>query len=418
MGQELLPLRVVGGRIEAPGSKSYAQRAVLAAMLSGGICRLSGVSPCGDSIAAVEVARSCGCIAKWGGSLLEIDSRNFSGWANNINIGESALLARMVAVLASLYNRPTTIDGAGSVVNRDMSQLVDMLRQLGVSVESENNRLPLKIGGVLSAGDYAVDGSKSSQIISGLLMALPLCNGDSSVAVENLVSAPYVEMTLQLLSSFGIKISCSNSKYVISGDQRYLPTDYNVEGDWSSAAPFLAMGAIGGRIEVANLNPDSLQADRRIVDILNQVGAKVEFDGNVCSVVPSESGELNAFSVDLTNAPDLFPVAAALALNCNGISILTGSSRLRNKESDRVESIRKMVEAFGGKADCSREDVMVITPGVMSGDVVVNPCSDHRIAMAAAVAAIGKQRSVSVIECECVNKSYADFWRDLRRVAR
>ena len=418
MGQELLPLRVVGGRIEAPGSKSFAQRAVLAAMLSGGICRLSGVSPCGDSIAAVEVARSCGCIAKWCGSLLEIDSRNFSGWANNINIGESALLARMVAVLTSLHNRPTTIDGAGSVVKRDMSLLVDMLRQLGVSVESENNRLPLKIGGVLSAGDYAVDGSKSSQIISGLLMALPLCNGDSSVAVEILVSAPYVEMTLQLLSSFGIKISCSNSKYVISGDQRYLPTDYNVEGDWSSAAPFLAMGAIGGRIEVANLNPDSLQADRRIVDILNQVGAKVEFDGNVCSVVPSESGELNAFSVDLTNAPDLFPVAAALALNCNGISILTGSSRLRNKESDRVESIKKMVEAFGGKADCSREDVMVITPGVMSGDVVVNPCSDHRIAMAAAVAAIGKQRSVSVIECECVNKSYADFWRDLRRVAR
>ena len=418
MGQELLPLRVVGGRIEAPGSKSFAQRAVLAAMLSGGICRLSGVSPCGDSMAAVDVARSCGCIAKWSGSLLEIDSRNFSGCTNDINIGESALLARMVAVLTSLYNSHTTIRGAGSVVNRDMSQLVDMLRQLGISVESENNRLPLKIGGILSAGDYTVDGSKSSQIISGLLMALPLCSGDSSVVVENLVSAPYVEMTLQLLASFGIKISYDESKYLICGNQRYLPTNYNVEGDWSSAAPFLAMGAIGGRIEVANLNPDSLQADRRIIDILNQVGATVEFKCNVCSVAPSESGELKAFSVDLTNAPDLFPVAAALALNCNGISTLIGSSRLRNKESDRVESICKMVESFGGKADCSREDVMVITPGVMSGNVVVNPYADHRIAMAAAVAAIGKCHSISVIDGECVNKSYSDFWRDLRSIAR
>ena len=418
MGQELLPLRVVGGRIEAPGSKSFAQRAVLAAMLSGGICRLSGVSPCGDSIAAVEVARSCGCIAKWSGSLLEIDSRNFSGWANNINIGESALLARMVAVLTSLHNRPTTIDGAGSVVNRDMSQLVDMLRQLGVSVESENNRLPLKIGGVLSAGNYIVDGSESSQIISGLLMVLPMCNGDSSVVVENLVSSPYVAMTQQLLSSFGIKTECVDSMYKIGGNQRYIPTNYIIEGDWSSAAPFLAIGAIGGAVEVENLNPESLQADRLIVDILNQVGAKVEFAGNVCRVAPAESGVLNAFSVDLTNAPDLFPVVAALAINCDGLCELKGASRLVNKESNREVAIKQMLEQFGADVDCSERDVMKIKPGTISGKIDVNPHSDHRIAMAAAVAAVGKKCSVTIADSQCVDKSYPNFWLDLDRVVK
>ena len=409
----LQPSRVVGGKISAPGSKSFAQRAVLAAMLSGGFCRLDGVSRCGDTLAAVELARRCGCMVEWREGLLEIDSRNFAGWTNDINIGESALLARMVAPLVSLESRWIRVDGRGSILRRNMCQLVNMLRGLGVEVESENGRLPLKIGGVLSAGNYIVDGSESSQIISGLLMALPMCNGDSSVVVENLVSSPYVAMTQQLLSSFGIKTECVDSMYKIGGNQRYIPTNYIIEGDWSSAAPFLAIGAIGGAVEVENLNPESLQADRLIVDILNQVGAKVEFAGNVCRVAPAESGVLNAFSVDLTNAPDLFPVVAALAINCDGLCELKGASRLVNKESNREVSIKQMLEQFGADVDCSERDVMKIKPGTISEKIEVNPHSDHRIAMAAAVAAVGKKCSVTIADSQCVDKSYPNFWLDL-----
>ena len=413
MRRVLLPSRVVGGKISAPGSKSFAQRAVLAAMLSGGFCRLDGASECGDTLAAVELARRCGCMVEWSGGLLEIDSRNFSGWTNCVNIGESALLARMVSLLVSLDRRWITIDGSGSILRRNMGQLVDMLRGLGVEVESENGRLPLRIGGVLSAGDYTVDGSESSQIISGLLMALPMCNGDSSVVVENLVSSPYVAMTQQLLSSFGIKTECCESKYLIGGNQRYVTTNYHIDGDWSSAAPFLAIGAIGGVVEVENLNPESLQADRLIVDILSKVGAKVEFAGNVCRVAPAQSGVLNAFSVDMTNAPDLFPVAAALATNCDGVCELKGTSRLVNKESNREVAIKQMLEQFGAEVDCSECDVMKIMPRAIGGEIEVNPHSDHRIAMAAAVAAVGKKCSVTIADSQCVEKSYSNFWLDL-----
>ncbi len=418
MDRLLLPMSAVSGDVVAPGSKSFAQRALLAAALAGGESTLGGFSPCGDCSAVTELLRGAGCELSFMGTNLSVDSTCFKCFGNQICTGESALLTRLVGTLVALGDGQTTISGEGSLLRRDMSELIEMLRLLGCEVVSHFGRLPLTICGPIIPGVYKIDGSRSSQIISALLMTLPLCSSDSKILVENLVSKPYVEITLRLLAEFGIDVESVYSGYIIRGGQSYHPTNYQIEGDWSSAAPFLAMGAIGGEITVSNLNQNSPQADRFIVEVLLQAGATLQWRGDCCCVRSPESGVLSAFECDLTDCPDLFPVVAVLASRAVGISTLKGTSRLANKESDRVRSIARLLETLGAKVDCSRENIMLIEAGSESGDIIVDTYSDHRIAMAAAVATIKNTRHIIINDGECVRKSYPDFWSDYSSVVR
>jgi 3-phosphoshikimate 1-carboxyvinyltransferase len=284
------------------------------------------------------------------------------------------------------------------------------LRKLGAECRTNGGMPPVKIKGKMRGGSVEVDGSASSQFITGLLMALPLCEGDSVLKVSSLKSKPYVRMTLELLAEFGIKVRHDRelSRFEIGGGQRYRPRSLEVEGDWSSAAFLLVAGAIAGSVRISGLRTDSLQADRAIVDALKRAGANVRIENGK---IVAEKSALKGFKFDASDCPDLFPPLAALACSCKGTTVLSGAGRLRGKESDRAASIVSELSAMGAKVrvDGNR---MIITGGKLEGGEV-DPHNDHRIAMACAVAALASEKGARINWERCVAKSYPGFFRDL-----
>jgi 3-phosphoshikimate 1-carboxyvinyltransferase len=286
------------------------------------------------------------------------------------------------------------------------------LNQLGVECKSADGFLPLTIKGPLNGGKCEIDGSVSSQLLTGLLMALPLASKDSEITVRNLKSKPYIDMTIQLLSFFGITVVNSNyTLFSIQGNQKYTPHDYTVEGDWSGGAFLLVAGAINGEISVTGLMKDSRQSDMSILDALGKAGANLIIGEEQIDIKKSE---LKAFEFDATESPDLFPPLVALACYCKGISSIRGVSRLIHKESNRAATLKEEFGKMNIKIDIS-EDTMFITGGRPEG-VRVESHEDHRIAMAVAVAALGATGKVSIRDSQCVAKSYPGFFDDLRHL--
>ncbi|MCD7963494.1 MAG: 3-phosphoshikimate 1-carboxyvinyltransferase [Rikenellaceae bacterium] len=399
----------VTGDITAPASKSFAQRAIAAALLADGTTILENVTLCDDTEAAIYTARRLGAKIENQGRKYTVKG-GISPEAYELNIGESGLSTRLFTPIASLYNKPLTITGHGSILNRPVTMVEEPLRQLGVEVETNAGYLPLTVCGPLRGGEIEVDGSMSSQFITGLLMALPLAEKDSILNIAVLNSKPYVDMTLQVAESFGINILNEDyRKFIIRGRQKYKPLIYNVEGDWSGASCILVAGAIAGEVTVGNLNPQSTQADKEIITALIRSGASVSIENNEVTV---RRAELKSYDFDATDCPDLFPALAVLAAKCKGISTIKGTTRLTNKESDRAETIASMLRAMGIKIDISEIDLMKIEGGCIQS-AEVDSFNDHRIAMAAAVAGVASDGSVLIKRAEAVNKSYPRFWEDM-----
>ena len=272
--------------------------------------------------------------------------------------------------------------------------------------------LPLKLSGRLSAGRAFIDGSAGSQLLTGLLMALPLADGESRLDVASLTSKPYIGLTLGLLAEFGITVENDSFRtFIIPGNQSYRAHEYTVEGDWSGAAFLLVAGATAGRVTVDGLNSHSMQADRAILNALDEAGAALVT--GPCGITSSLSA-LRAFTFDATDSPDLFPPLAALAARCEGTSRITGVGRLRHKESDRAEAIAGVLEAMKISVHISGDE-MLITGGSVQG-AVVSSHNDHRIAMMAAVMAAGATGQVTVTGAEAVAKSYPGFYNDMSRL--
>jgi 3-phosphoshikimate 1-carboxyvinyltransferase len=288
----------------------------------------------------------------------------------------------------------------------------EALSQLDVICTSTGGFLPLTIQGPIKGGRCEIDGSVSSQLLTGLLMALPLAAKNSEISVNNLKSKPYIDMTIQILKSFGITINNMDySLFQIQGNQKYVPHNYTVEGDWSGGAFLLVAGAINGEMTIKGLRTDSKQSDMAILDALKLAGAKMKLYENKIEISKSE---LTAFDFDATESPDLFPPLVALASYCKGISTIKGVSRLVYKESDRAATLR---EEFG-KMSISvsiKDDIMSITGGQPVG-ARVESHEDHRIAMAVAVAALGSTGRIYIRDSQCVAKSYPDFFDDLRHL--
>lgn len=404
----------VSGAVKAPASKSFAQRAVAAALLADGISVLRNMDLCNDTEAAVGVARCLGAEVA-----AECDTYTIKGGLDPLgsvlDIGESGLATRLFTPIAALCGTPMTITGHGSILSRLVEMMERPLRGLGAKVETSSGFLPVTVCGPLKGGEVEVDGSMSSQFISGLLFALPVAEKDSVLRVNKLNSIPYIDMTLAVIRDFGVEIvNNAHSEFRIKGGQKYMPTDYNVEGDWSGASCLLVAGAVAGEVTVRNLNKDSLQADIAILDALRMAGANVAADGNDCTV---KRGRLSAFEFDATHCPDLFPALAVLAANCEGVSVIKGTNRLANKESDRTKTVAEVLGRLGIGADISRDDLMIITGGPLSGGEITSH-NDHRIAMAGAVAALTASGPVTIAGADAVNKSYPQFWDDLSRIIK
>ena len=399
----------IAGSITAPASKSYAQRAVAAALLAGGETTLTHLDLCNDTRAALDVARRLGASVSHEGTTYTIRG-GLNPVSTKLNIGESGLATRLFTPIASLCHMPITINGEGSILRRPIEMMEEPLQALGVEVISNGGYLPISVKGPMRGGEIHVDGSLSSQFITGLLMALPLSPNDTVLHVENLKSRPYVDMTIDLAARFGVAIEHNNyEQFYIAGGQHYTPCTYNIEGDWSGASCLLVAGATAGSITIRNLNHISLQADLAIIEALARAGAEIITTNSSVTV---HGGPLHAFEFDATDCPDLFPALAALAASCEGTSVLTGTQRLTYKESNRAETIAEVFGRLGIGVDLSEENTMRITGGPVSS-AVVESHNDHRIAMAAAVAALSSDDSVVIEGANAADKSYPNFWNDL-----
>ena len=399
----------IAGSITAPASKSYAQRAVAAALLAGGETTLTHLDLCNDTRAAIDVARRLGASVSHEGTTYTIRG-GLNPVSTKLNIGESGLATRLFTPIASLCHMPITINGEGSILRRPIEMMEEPLQALGVEVISNGGYLPISVKGPMRGGEIHVDGSLSSQFITGLLMALPLSPNDTVLHVENLKSRPYVDMTIDLAARFGVAIEHNNyEQFYIAGGQHYTPRTYNIEGDWSGASCLLVAGATAGSITIRNLNHISLQADLAIIEALARAGAEIITTNSSVTV---HGGPLHAFEFDATDCPDLFPALAALAASCEGTSVLTGTQRLTYKESNRAETIAEVFGRLGIGVDLSEENTMRITGGPVSS-AVVDSHNDHRIAMAAAVAALSSDDSVVIEGADAADKSYPNFWNDL-----
>jgi 3-phosphoshikimate 1-carboxyvinyltransferase len=399
------------GSVKAPASKSMTQRAIAAALLTDGQSIIRNPSYCDDSLAALSIAVGLGARVE-----PKVDELKIIGSAilkeSKLNCGESGLAIRMFSPIAALYPSEITLVGANSLKKRPMFMIAEALNQFGVECKSTDGFLPLVIKGPLNGGKCEIDGSVSSQLLTGLLMALPLASKDSEIIVRNLKSKPYIDMTIQLLSLFGITVENLNyTLFRIHGNQKYTPHDYTVEGDWSGGAFMLVAGAINGEISVTGLMKNSRQSDMSILAALGKAGANLIIGEDRIDIKKSE---LKAFDFNATESPDLFPPLVALACYCKGISSIKGVSRLIHKESNRAATLKEEFGKMSIKVEIS-EDTMLVTGGRPEG-VRVESHDDHRIAMAVAVAALGATGKVSIRDSQCVAKSYPGFFDDLRHL--
>jgi 3-phosphoshikimate 1-carboxyvinyltransferase len=398
----------VAGKLPAPTSKSALQRYIAGALLAKGHSEISAASFCDDSLAALSIAQGLGAEVSVNGKIISI-SGGIKNSPAKISCGESGLSARMFTPIASLTGSTVTMNGKGSILKRPLDMVEEPLAKLGVSVESANGFLPLKIKGPLRGGEVRTDGSVSSQFVTGLLMALPLAEKDSRLIVDNLVSKPYIDLTLHILDEFGLKIlNSSYREFSIAGSQKYLPGNYTAEGDWSGAAFLLVMAAIGGSAEVGGLLLNSTQADKAIIDALRIAGAAVTTGSDSVKV---EKRDLECFEFNVSECPDLAPPLAVLALACKGKSVITGTERLAAKESDRGMALEETLNRIGGRV-INYSNRIEIEGGVRLGGGRAASHNDHRIAMALATAALLSDSPVIIDGMECINKSYPGFIDD------
>ena len=403
----------IEGRVAAPPSKSMMLRAVAAAVLSEDESVIRNPSFCADALAGLGIAEILGRDVRRDTRIVRIRPDGARSGGRTLPCGESGLCMRMFAPIAALSDRPHILEGTGSLLLRPMGFMEEPLSGLGSSCLTAAGFPPIRVSGPLQGGRIAIDGSLSSQFLTGLLMALPFCPDASEIRVANLRSRPYAAMTVSFLRSFGLAIEADDSleNIRIAGKQRFRKIDYAVEGDWSGSAFLLVAGALSGRVAVSGLSPGSLQPDRGILEALALAGARIAWAGGRIEV---ERDRLSGFNFDAADCPDLIPPLAALACHCRGRTRIFGADRLVHKESDRAAALVAEFSKAGAKIgiDGARLEIR----GGPLRAAMIDSHGDHRIAMAGAVAALSSERGLGIEGGECVAKSYPGFFDDLRRI--
>ena len=436
---------VKASALPMPSSKSFAQRAIVAAALAEGTSHLRGYTPCGDNESALAVAKALGANVEVDGHQLTIEGIGATPGGLDLKellTGESGFLTRMmVPLLSAVAAGPVRVTGEKTLLKRPLTDAHDIMAAFGVRLFPEVDTprkqdcfLPLKVSGPLIPGRADVSGKGGSQLLSGLLAALPLCEGKSALYVHEPRSIPYLFITVDVLKKFGIRMSsemegdddfmetqdwslCTGVNFHIKGGQRYKPADFAIEADWSGAAPFLVAGAVFGDVEVEGLDTGSLQADISIMDILMEAGASMsQLDGSD-GPIHVRRAPLSPFHTDLNNCPDLFPIVAVLAAFCPGENHLLGVERLRHKETDRAAAIEEMLLQMGVPVQIEEDEMVItgmgLTQRILEGKLLhggsFRSHADHRMVMALKVAALGAESPVEIDDMTCVAKSFPTF---------
>lgn len=409
------------GTIQAPTSKSSMQRACAAALLHEGISVIDNPGKSNDDLAARDVITILGAtITEGEAQQLIINSNGVQPINGEMNCGESGLGIRMFAPIAALSATPIVINGTGSLLTRPMDFFDEIFPQLGIQIQSSNGKLPIQLQGPLQPRNITIDGSLSSQFLTGLLMAYgKAATVPVTITVTNLKSKPYIDLTLVVMKHFGYDVTNNNYESFLIKPVQPSASDihYTVEGDWSGGAFLLVAGAIAGKITVNGLNTFSTQADKAILQALIDCGSVISIQENQIDIAcpPQGSSALKPFHFDATDCPDLFPPLVALAAFCNGTTVIEGVKRLAHKESDRGLTLQ---EEFGkmGIQITLQDDLMMIKGGTGVTGATVHSHHDHRIAMACAVAGLKADGNTIIEEASAINKSYPDFYAHLKQL--
>jgi 3-phosphoshikimate 1-carboxyvinyltransferase len=445
----------LGGTIHAPASKSSMQRACAAALLAKGRSVINHPGHSNDDKAALDIIKRLGAEIIINNEQLIINSRGVNPLADEVNCGESGLSIRMFTPIIALAQKQITINGEGSLLDRPMDFFDVVLPQLGVQVQSNNGRLPITIKGPLQPQNIEIDGSLSSQFLTGLLMAYgaktsaptplkrrgALEHPEKSkilIKVKDLTSKPYIDLTLDVMKKFGLSVPENRSyqEFVFSSrtydsrlttddsrltthdsrltthDSRLTTHDYIVEGDWSGGAFLLVAGAIAGAITIRGLDMASTQADKAIMQALSRANASFANEAKGIKIRPAQ---MKAFEFDATDCPDLFPPLVALASYCHGQTKIKGVNRLTHKESNRAFSLQQEFGKMGVQIE-TNADIMIIHGVANLEGAKLHSHHDHRIAMACAVAALRGNGETVIAEADAVNKSYPDFFDHLVKI--
>jgi len=407
------------------------QRACAAALLRTGITDIVYPGHSQDDKAAMDVIGRLGAILERdvsAGDVLRVRSEGVRPAGDQIHCGESGLGIRMFTPLAALSGKQLTITGSGSLVSRPMHFFDAIFPQLGIRIQTNGGKVPLRVQGPLRPADIEVDGSLSSQFLTGLLMAYSAAGASEvEIRVRDLKSKPYIDLTLDVMRAFGMHVP-ANHGY----ERFYFPAPqsvdqpavlrYMVEGDWSGAAFLIVAGAIAGNLRIEGLQRDSSQADKAILTALNAAGVEYRWEGEnlfvLRGVIAAQRGDrigIQAFSFDATECPDLFPPLVALAAYANGISEIRGASRLTHKESNRALTLQEEFGKLGVRIDLEG-DLMRIYGGTAPRGAVTHSRHDHRIAMALAAAGLHATSPVLIEEAQAIGKSYPDFFTDLQQL--
>lgn len=383
---------ILNGTVQVPPSKSAAHRALICSFLAGG----GSVNPI---ISSKDMQATVGAINALKNDLDVVDC-----------IESGSTLRFMIPVAAAL-GKEVTFVGRGKLPERPIGDYLRLLPEHNVKCESEGG-LPLRISGKLTSGRFEIAGDVSSQYITGLLLALPILDGDSEIILTTpLQSKPYVDMTIKVMADFGVQVEETDFGYKIKGNQNYIPCDYIVEADWSQAAFFLVGGALFGDVSLTGLDLNSTQGDKKILDILKEFGADLTINNDVVNVKKSQ---LKGIDIDATDIPDMVPSLAVCASYAKGETVISGAARLRLKESDRIESVVYNLKQLGVDIKAT-DDGMIINGSKLTGGELKG-YNDHRVVMSMSVAALGTDGDVTIDDAESINKSYPTFFDDYNKL--
>lgn len=404
---------VPNGTVNVPPSKSDVHRAIICAAMANGVSRISPVALSNDIKATIGCIKALGADAVLENNVLTVDGTNmYKNKTALLDCGESGSTLRFFIPIAAVGNINATFVGKGKLPQRPIGIFTEALPKAGTVCKTEGG-LPLEIKGQLKSGIFEIPGNVSSQFITGLLLALPILEGDSEIVLTSpLESVGYIAMTIRTMKQFGVNIQATEKGWHIKGGQSYKTCDYTTDSDWSQAAFFMVLGAIGGKVTVKGVAKDSTQGDKKCAEILAEFGAKVTQRDNEVTV---EKGDLKAITIDASQIPDLVPVLSVCAAFAEGTTKIINAERLRIKECDRLKATAELLNNLGGKVKELSDGLEITGVSSLEGGKV-NGYNDHRIVMSAAVCAARSDEDITATFAMSINKSYPDFYIDYNSI--
>ncbi|KEH98978.1 3-phosphoshikimate 1-carboxyvinyltransferase [Clostridium botulinum C/D str. BKT12695] len=414
----------LNGEINIPPSKSLAHRAIISAGLSDGVSNIENIIFSEDIKSTIRGMKSLGIKIdditnenkkSLGRKTLKVIGKEKLILENDtIDCSESGSTLRFLIPIALRAEKAVTFTGRGKLVSRPLDVYYNIFEDQGIKYKTTNNQLPLTVDGKINSGEFHVKGNISSQFITGLMYTLPFLDGDSKIIIiTELESKGYVDLTIDMLKKFGVEIENNNYKeFIIKGNQKSTSRDYRVQGDFSQGAFFIVAGILGSKVKTLDLDIDSLQGDKAIIDIVKKMGSNIKVGRDY---IETKKSKTHGITIDASECPDLVPILAVLGAVSHGTTRIINAERLRIKECDRLKAMATELSKIGADIE-ELEDGLIIKGKYKLKGGVVDSWNDHRIAMAMAIASIKCTEPVIIQNSMAVNKSYPDFWKDFEKV--